>query len=205
MSKLPQFSTRGKFERATWIVIACILAIGLFRVLRATWLPDLPNFSPLMAVAFCGGLFLPGLVAWFLPLGVLVVSDIALSAAMGYPAFSWGQAGAWLCTLGVVALGRWVASRPTFGIGAFAGSLVAGSVLFYLATNSLSWLVEPAYPRSLAGWWMALTVGLPAFPPTWTFFRNSLASDLLFGGAVLAIWVAASWQVMAPERVRVRA
>ncbi|MDX2081640.1 MAG: DUF6580 family putative transport protein [Terrimicrobiaceae bacterium] len=205
MSKLPQFSTGGTVARATWVVVACILAIGFFRVLRATLLPELPNFSPLMAVAFCGGLFLPGLVAWLLPLAVLVVSDMALSAALGFPVFSWGQAGAWFATLVVVALGRWVSSRGRFGVGTFAGSLVVGSVFFYLATNSLSWLVEPSYPRSLEGWWMALTVGLPGFPPTWTFFRNSVASDLLFGGAVLAAWAAASLPAKSPVPLRAEA
>jgi hypothetical protein len=32
----------------------------------------------------------------------------------------------------------------------------------------------------VAGWVQALTSGLPGFPPTWTFLRNSLLSDAGF-------------------------
>jgi hypothetical protein len=43
-------------------------------------------------------------------------------------------------------------------------------------------LGDVAYARTAAGWWQAMTVGLPGFPPTLLFFRNSLVSDLLFTG-----------------------
>ena len=48
------------------------------------------------------------------------------------------------------------------------------------------------YAKTLAGWWQAMTVGHPEFPPTLLFFRNTLASDLLFTGIfVLAMESAA--------------
>jgi hypothetical protein len=34
----------------------------------------------------------------------------------------------------------------------------------------------------LLGWIQALTTGLPGYPPTWTFFRNTLLSGGLFTG-----------------------
>ena len=43
-------------------------------------------------------------------------------------------------------------------------------------------LGDVAYLPNAAGWWQAMTVGLPGFPPTLVFFRNSLVSDLLFTG-----------------------
>ncbi|MFM9031283.1 MAG: DUF6580 family putative transport protein, partial [Opitutaceae bacterium] len=36
--------------------------------------------------------------------------------------------------------------------------------------------------RTAAGWWQALTVGRPEFPPTLFFFRNTLVGDLVFTG-----------------------
>jgi hypothetical protein len=39
---------------------------------------------------------------------------------------------------------------------------------------------------------MSLTTGLPGFPPTWMFFRNSLVSDFLFAAVLLAVWALAS-------------
>ncbi len=55
-------------------------------------------------------------------------------------------------------------------------------MLFYLVTNTASWLVLPDYEKTLAGWIRALTRGTPQHPPTWEFFRNTLASGGLFTG-----------------------
>jgi hypothetical protein len=59
---------------------------------------------------------------------------------------------------------------------------VAGSLIFYLVTNTFSWLTDPGYVRNFSGLIQALTIGLPQYgaTPTWMFFRNSLVSDLLF-------------------------
>ena len=36
--------------------------------------------------------------------------------------------------------------------------------------------------KTLAGWIQALSRGLPPYPPTWEFFRNTLISGGLFTG-----------------------
>jgi hypothetical protein len=41
---------------------------------------------------------------------------------------------------------------------------------------------DPDYAKTLAGWLQALTSGIPGYPPTWTFFRNTLLSGGLFTG-----------------------
>ena len=88
------------------LVAVCILLLAGFRVLRAGLLPELPNFSPVAAVAFCGGLFLPGVLAWVVPFGILFVSDLALAMLLGYSAFSSAQFVSWACILVVVGIGR---------------------------------------------------------------------------------------------------
>ncbi len=168
----------------------CILAVASFRVLRATLLPELPNFSPVAAVAFCGGIFLPGALAWAVPIGALVVSDLALSVVAGFPAFGFSQTLAWLCIASIVGVGRWVSVGP-FSIWKYFGGVAGGALGFYFVTNAAAWVMNPAYPRGWSGLWMSLTTGLPGFPPTWVFFRNSLVSDMLFGALVLAVWAIA--------------
>lgn len=57
-----------------------------------------------------------------------------------------------------------------------------GAVVFYFVTNTAAWLQNPEYPKTLAGWFQALTTGIPGLPPTWAFFRNTLLSGGLFSG-----------------------
>ena len=62
------------------------------------------------------------------------------------------------------------------------GGGTLGACVFYVVSNSLAWLGNPAYqPKVWATWVQALTVGQPgAFPPAWVFFRNTLISSALF-------------------------
>jgi hypothetical protein len=56
-----------------------------------------------------------------------------------------------------------------------------GAMIFYLVTNTLSWLQDPAYVKTIAGWIQALTTGrLDVHPTTWEMFRNTLGSGGLF-------------------------
>jgi hypothetical protein len=173
------------------LVTVCILLLAGFRELRAGFLPELPNFSPVSAVAFCGGLFLPGILAWIVPISVLFVSDLALAMLIGYPAFSSAQFVSWACILGVVGIGR-LLSKASFSSLRFFSALIGSGLLFYLVTNTAAWIGNPSYPKGLGGLWMSLTTGLPGFPPSWIFYRNALVSDLIFGALLLAVWSLAS-------------
>lgn len=189
MKSLADFS--GGKTRAALAVGLCIVLLAGFRVLRAALLPELPNFSPVIAVAVCGAFLLPGALGWVLPLGALMVSDFLLALVLGYPALGSAQLVVWGTILALVGFGRLVASGG-FSPMRYFGSVLGGGVAFYLVTNTASWVANPAYPRGLGGLWMSLTTGLPGFPPTWIFFRNSLASDFLFAGILLAVWAVAS-------------
>ena len=171
----------------TAAVAGIIATVALFRVLRATMLPELPNFSPVMAMAFCSGLFLPGLLAWLLPLVVITLSDIVLSVCLDYPLLTAGQFAAWGCLLIGVALGRWISEWRDLKASALFAVITANAVIFYVVTNAVSWALEPSYPRNFGGLLQALTTGLPGYPPSWQFFRNALVSDFLFVGLILAI------------------
>lgn len=172
------------------LVTVCILLLAGFRVLRAGLLPELPNFSPVAAVAFCGGLFLPGVLACIVPISVLFVSDLALAMLLGYPAFSSAQFVSWTCILAVVEIGR-LLSKASFSTPRFFSALIGSGLFFYLVTNTAAWIGNPSYPRGLGGLWMSLTTGLPGFPPSWMFYRNALVSDLVFGVLLLSVWALA--------------
>lgn len=189
MKSLADFS--GGKTRAALAVGLCIVLLAGLRVLRAALMPDLPNFSPVTAVAVCGAFLLPGALGWILPLGALMVSDLLLAMVLGYPALSSAQLVVWGTILALVGFARLVA-RGGFSPVRYFGSVLGGGVIFYLVTNTASWVANPAYPRGLGGLWMSLTTGLPGFPPTWMFFRNSLVSDFLFAGILLAVWAVAS-------------
>jgi hypothetical protein len=178
-------------QLATILMVALIAAAAVYRVVSATAFPGLPNFSPVMAMAFCGAFFLPAALAFFVPLVAILISDILLAILIGYPALSFGAAAGWVCVGFAVLTGRWLAGRGNRGAVALLGGLLANSFFFYLITNIASWLGNPAYTKSAAGLVQSLTVGLPGYPPTWMFFRNSLISDLLFAGLILAVYLLA--------------
>lgn len=169
------------------LVLALALLVGavVYRLVAATALTGLPNFSPAMAMALCCGMFLPGAVAVAVPLGCLFVSDLLLNAYLHQPLLSPGMAVAYACY--VIAIGSGTLLRGR-GLGSILATVLGNAVVFYVATNTASWLGNVHYAQSLAGWVQAQTVGLPGFPPTWTFFRNSVLSDLLFTGLFLAVF-----------------
>jgi len=173
------------------IIALILLFVGVFfRVARAYLAPEvLPNFSPLMAAALCGAVFIPGWLGLVVPVVALLVSDAALNAHYGEPVISPQLLWTLPCYLIAVGIG-WLLreqSERRAGLWPILGGTLISSLIFYVVTNTGSWLGFTAYPQNLAGWLQALTTGLPGYPPTWTFFRNSLIGDLLFAAFFVAV------------------
>ena len=170
------------FSRQTFAV----LVLGLLAVCR--WPGVLPsNFSPVYALAFCAGVYLPGRLAWWLPVGFLLISDVLLNIHYSVPILSGYMALNYVAYAALIGLGRRFSARSSW-LHLLGGGLL-GALLFYLITNTAAWF-NPApgpfpqtpYPKTLLGWVQALTVGTSPWPPTWTFFRNTLLSGGLFTG-----------------------
>jgi hypothetical protein len=172
----------GKWSK--WLPYVFMLVAALSR-----W-PGLfpPNFSAFYALAFCAGAFFPRNIKWWLPLGTLVFSDLAINLyyyfGLGINAFKATQLINYACFLGIIWFGTKFNSRTSF-VRLLAGGIV-GAILFYFLTNTASWLFNPfgnpEYTKDLAGWIRALTSGIPGYPPTIEFFRNTLMSGGLFTG-----------------------
>ncbi len=164
----------------SFAILVLILAAG-WRVVTLH-APALSNFSPVMALAFCAGAYTRNAWMRLAPFAALVVSDLYIDHfyAVTYH-YEWSLRAAVLRILCfVVALGIGIAvSRRRSWINLLSGAL-AGSVLFYLVTNTASWWGDMGYAHDAAGWWQAMTVGHPQYYPTIFFFRNTLVSDLLF-------------------------
>jgi hypothetical protein len=136
------------------------------------------NFSPLAAIALCGAIYLPRRLAIALPLAALFISDLFLNAHYAAPLLSLEILPRYFALGLCVALGLAVRTQPA--LPRILGASLLGSLAFYVITNTASWIAEPLYAKTAAGWWQALVTGLPGYPPTLVFFRNSLCSDLLF-------------------------
>ncbi len=175
-------------------------------------MPD--NFSAVYALVFCGGVFLPRKLAWWLPLATLFVTDLLLNAhyVRLYEANLAANPDAnvapveffnpyLLANYASYAVLIWLGSRfkPTAHWLKLAGGGVLGALGFYLISNTASWLQLPGYAKTLTGWIQALTLGLPGFPPTWVFFLKTLISGGLFTGLFVGAMKFATREVESPE------
>jgi hypothetical protein len=138
------------------------------------------NFAPIAAIALCAAAYFPRKYKFSVPMIALLISDIALNAHYGFSLFSPFVLSHYLGFAIICCLGLLLQSRPSWKT--LLPASVAASLIFYIVTNSVSWIYDPGYAKNFAGLIQALTVGLPQYSatPTWMFFRNSLVSDLIF-------------------------
>ena len=159
-----------------------IIAVTLYRVCYAlagspgSW----ANFSPLAAILLCSAAYLPRKYILLASLGPLLVADLLLNAHYHEPLIDTGMVSRYFCFGLILLLGYVVRKLQQYKVLFLFGSTIAGSCLFYLVTNTATWISTADYAKTLTGWWQALTIGEPGFPPTLLFFRNTILSDLFF-------------------------
>ena len=132
-----------------WNTVLPLAFMLLFALSRIPGVLPL-NFSAAYAIAFCGGVYFSGAMAWWLPLGTLAATDVLLNVFYYHQSvFSWYMLVKLLGFAGIVALGRLFPPRANF-VKLLGGGLL-GAALFYLITNTASWINDPAYAKTLAG------------------------------------------------------
>jgi hypothetical protein len=138
------------------------------------------NFAPIAAIALCAAAYFPRKYKFSVPMIALLISDIVLNAHYGFSLVSPFVLSHYLGFAIIGCLGLLLQSRASWKT--LLPASVAASLIFYVVTNSVSWIYDPGYAKNSAGLIQALTVGLPQYSatPTWMFFRNSLVSDLVF-------------------------
>jgi hypothetical protein len=168
---------------ALFLVFGCVL----FRLVSSHYPEAMPNISPLMAIAYVGGLCLPRRWGWLIGPAAMLATECAfldINYRTDGAMLSWWS----VISLGIYAgaglLGILVARRAS--LLKIASGSFGCSLLFYVASNTFSWWRDIAggmatgYTPDLAGWWQANTVGLPGYDPTWVFLRNGVSGDLFF-------------------------
>ena len=168
-----------------WNRLLPVLFIAVFAVSRIPGL--LPaNFSAAYAFAFCAGVYFRGATAWWLPLGTMLATDVALNVFYYHVApFAFYLLLNYAMFALLIGLGKWFGRRASFFKLLLGGLL--GAVIFYLVTNTLAWLQDPAYAKTIAGWIQALTTGrLDVQPTTWEMFRKTLLSTGIFTALFVA-------------------
>jgi hypothetical protein len=159
------------------IVLPIIFAL-VFAISRIPGLLPL-GFSAAYALVFCAGVYLRGAMAWWLPLGIMAATDVGLSVFCYHVnPFRPELLVNYAIYAGLIGLGKWFGHGAPFWKLLFGG--IFGALIFYLLTNTLSWLEMPQYARTITGWIQALFTGLPGYPSSWEFFRNTLLSGAIF-------------------------
>ncbi len=164
-----------------------ILAGAVLRLL-----PHLPNFAPIAAMALFGGTYLNKKYALFVPIFVMLVSDYFIGFYNPWIMFSVYSS---FILIGLV--GLWLKKHKT--APNVIGASIIGSILFYIVTNFAVWVVPHSmYAHNLQGLLQSYIMGLP-------FFRNTLAGDLFYVGAMfglyeLVLWLTVKRRVVCPVR-----
>jgi hypothetical protein len=193
---------RTTVEQAAVFTGLVVAAVGL-----RWYFQDIPNFAPVAAVAlFAGYLFPSRQLAVMVPISVMLVSDWFLG---GYQPLLRLTVYALLAT--PVLMRDWLRSRLQASgsatsaaisvVGLLACTLTA-SVMFFVVTNLVTWVVTPWYPRTLAGLGQCYANAIP-------FFRYTLAGDatfatVLFGGYAICHSLGLSRMRVAIEQASVQ-
>jgi hypothetical protein len=159
------------------VAIAFRIATGFFGHADSIgWM----NFAPIAAIALCAAAYFPWKYKFTVPMIALLISDVVLNAHYGFSLVNPFVISHYIGFAIVGCLGLLLQSRASWKT--LLPASVGASFIFYVITNSVSWIYDPGYAKNLAGFIQSLTVGLPQYSatPTWMFFRNSVASDLLF-------------------------
>ncbi len=163
-----------------------VLFVAVFAVSRIPRLLP-PDFSAIYALAFCAGIYFRGAMAWWLPLAIMAGTDLGLNVFYWHvnplrPELLLNYA----IYAALIGAGKWMGKGAALWKLLMGG--IVGAALFYVLTNTLSWLTDPGYAKTIGGWIQALFIGLPGYPPALDFFRNTLLS----GGLFTALFVGAA-------------
>ena len=149
---------KPRFITLTTIVFAAALS----RLIPHPW-----NLTPVAAIALFGGAhFSKRSTAILVPLSGMLLSDLILGFHSTLPIV-------YLAFFITVLLGYSIREnkRPL----SIAAAAVAGSFIFFGATNAGQWLLTNMYPKTGAGLAQCFIAAIP-------FFRNTLVGDLFFTG-----------------------
>ena len=131
-----------------------------------------PNFTPVLSLAFLGGMYLKGRQAVLVPLALMIVSDFIIGFH-NMMFFSWGS------IVLISIFGLWLKKRKNLAT-VLSGSIVS-AMIFFIVTNFGAWLT--LYPHTIDGLWQCYILAIP-------FFRSTLVSSVAYS---LVFYAAYEW------------
>jgi hypothetical protein len=145
-----------------------IISFGIFSRL----IVHAPNFTPVLSMAFLGGMYLKGRQAVWVPLALMVISDLIIGF---YPmmVLTWGS------IVLISVLGLWLKERKNFVT--ILGGSIASAVIFFIVSNFGAWL--SVYPHTMNGLQQCYILAVP-------FFRSTLVSTAVYS---LVFYVGYEW------------
>lgn len=159
-----------------------VFAVLLILLAAASRLVKHPfNFTPIIAMSLFAGCYLKKYWAALLPLAAMIVSDYFI----GF--YDWQvMASVYLGIALAFFIGRILANYKKW-YNVIAASLIS-SLSFFIITNFAVWAFFNWYPHSWQGLLNCFVLAVP-------FFRNSLAGDLIYTGALFGFYELAIWFV----------
>ncbi|HSV44030.1 MAG TPA: DUF6580 family putative transport protein [Candidatus Bathyarchaeia archaeon] len=128
-----------------------------------------PNFTPVIALALFGGMMLEKRQALWMPLALMVISDMVIGLHQVI-FFTWGS------MLLISLLGYWQRENRS-GLTVLGMSMMS-AVVFFFVTNFGSWLAM--YPHTVEGLIQCFVAGIP-------FFRNIFVSTLAYSAVLFGM------------------
>jgi hypothetical protein len=156
-----------RINKATAIAVALIIAGVIFRLI-----PHSANFAPVGAIALFGGAVLSPRLGLWLPVAIMIVSDLIIGFH-GTVLFTWG--GFLLIALFGMTLRR-KSNWLRIPIGAAASALI-----FFVVSNFGVWVEGKLYTHTLQGLVDCYVAALP-------FLKTSLLADLFFSAALFGAY-----------------
>lgn len=148
-----------------------VAAAILLRLAPHPW-----NVTPLGSMFLFGGATFKSRTASLLvPLGALMLSDLAVVQILYGGRFEWFTPWTWVGFLAVGLIGWLLRGRIT-GLNVLAASL-AGSIAFFVISNFGVWAGSGMYPHTGQGLVECYIASLP-------FFRNAVLGDLFYAAAM---------------------
>ena len=148
-------NTNIKFYSALMIIF--ILAFSRI-------IPHPPNFTPILGMAiFAGTVFDKKVFSFLIPLLAMILSDLFLGL----------HSGIFIVYLAIclnVVIGIYFINKIRYF--RILGSLIAGSLVFFIVTNFAVWLYSGMYPYNFDGMLSCYIMAIP-------FFQNTIISTAL--------------------------
>lgn len=146
------------------------------------YLPHIPNFAPIAALALFSGMYLKKNYALIIPIVAMLIADYFIGFYNPFVLIS-----VYGCFLIIGLIGIWLRNNKTFSN--VLGATLMGSVIFFLVTNFAVWLAPQFYyPHTFQGLLNCYTLALP-------FFRNTIAGDIFYVGVFFGLMEATMFAV----------